>query len=66
MVSQSQQTIPIYSSANAGTPYGMLAGDGIANPTGALNAQFIEANKNAEINRALILLAVVGLYFWSR
>lgn len=66
MVSQSQQTIPIYSSANAGTPYGMLSGDGIANPNGALNAQFIEANKNAEVNRALILLAVVGLYFWSR
>lgn len=66
MVSDKQQSTPIYSAANAGTAYGMLAGDGISNPTGALAAQVMNAGNEAENNKAFLVLAVLGLYLWSK
>lgn len=66
MVSDTQQSTPIYSAANAGSAYGMLAGDGISNPTGALAAQVMNAGNEAENNKAFLILAVLGLYLWSK
>lgn len=66
MVSDTQQLVPIYSAANAGTAYGMLANDGAANPDGALKAQVLNASQDAANNKAFLLLALVGLYLWSK
>ena len=66
MVSDKQQLMPIYSAANAGTAYGMLANDGAPNPDGALKAQILSASQDAANNKAFLLLVVVGLYLWSK
>lgn len=66
MVSDTQQLNPVYSSANVGTAYGKLAGDGTVSTGQSLAGQVIESSQRAQDNQAFLILAVLGFYLWSK
>lgn len=66
MVSDTQQLNPVYSSANVGTAYGKLSGDGSVGTGQSLAGQVLQSSQRAQDNMAFLVLAAVGLFLWSK